>query len=163
LAGAPWAIPLKHDWPGWWAKLEAFRLRGPVLYLDLDSVVVGDLTPLLNTARRTHFVALADFDARSGRRLASGVLAWSGRMRWLYEAFARAPEAHMKANATRRHWGDQGFLDRRIRKLTLWQDILPGALVSWKLDMKGRGPAPSDARIVCFHGQPRPWEINHGL
>lgn len=44
--------PLLYDWPGWWAKLELFNPLHPVLgnedilYIDIDSVVVGDITPL---------------------------------------------------------------------------------------------------------------------
>lgn len=40
-------VPLVSDLPGWFAKLELFRpgngLRGRVLYLDLDTLVTGDL------------------------------------------------------------------------------------------------------------------------
>src|SRR5262245_61940013 len=36
-------IPLEHDWPGWWAKVELFKLKAPVLFFDLDTAIVGDL------------------------------------------------------------------------------------------------------------------------
>lgn len=43
-------IPLKKDWPGWWAKVELFDpahdLGERVLYLDLDVYVTGDLAPI---------------------------------------------------------------------------------------------------------------------
>lgn len=43
-------MPLRTNWPGWWAKLELFDPRNDlgerVLYLDLDVFVTGDLTPL---------------------------------------------------------------------------------------------------------------------
>jgi len=42
-------IELSSDLPGWYAKLELFRpglFDGPVVYLDLDTLVIGDLTPL---------------------------------------------------------------------------------------------------------------------
>ena len=37
------ARPLKRDWPGWWAKMELFALPGPVLFFDLDTVIVRSL------------------------------------------------------------------------------------------------------------------------
>jgi len=43
-------IPLKHEYPGWWSKVELFRpdlpVEGRLLYLDLDTLIVGDLTEL---------------------------------------------------------------------------------------------------------------------
>lgn len=42
-------IPLVHGWDGWWSKVELFRpgaLSGPVLYLDLDTLVVNDITDM---------------------------------------------------------------------------------------------------------------------
>lgn len=45
------AIPLKHDWPGWWSKVELHRPdlpEGRTLYLDLDSYIVNDLKPILD-------------------------------------------------------------------------------------------------------------------
>jgi hypothetical protein len=40
-------IPLRHDWPGWWSKIELFgpslRTARRVFYLDLDVIVNGSL------------------------------------------------------------------------------------------------------------------------
>lgn len=163
LLPAKWAVPLKHGWPGWWSKIEVFRFRGPVLYLDLDTVPVASLTRVLAVARETPFMALADFDPRMGRGMQSAVMSWSGRMRRVYEAFAAAPERHMSLNRDRRWWGDQGFIERRVKRIAHLQTLLPGVAVSWKLDMRGQGPAPDGALLVCFHGKPRPWEVDHGL
>ena len=46
-------IPLIRNWEGWWSKLELFRAdvfeEGTrVLYLDLDSLVVKNLEPIIN-------------------------------------------------------------------------------------------------------------------
>ena len=43
-------IPLINDWPGWWSKLELFRPNifiGPVIYFDLDTVIVGNIDEIL--------------------------------------------------------------------------------------------------------------------
>ena len=37
-------VPLRHDWPAWWAKMEAFRpglSEGTTLLCDLDTVFTG--------------------------------------------------------------------------------------------------------------------------
>ncbi|KKK78135.1 hypothetical protein LCGC14_2846620, partial [marine sediment metagenome] len=44
-------IPLLHNWPGYWSKIELFRpgiFEDRVLYLDLDLVVLESLIPLIN-------------------------------------------------------------------------------------------------------------------
>ena len=38
---------LPENLPGWWAKLGLFKLKQPLIYFDLDVVITGDLTPLL--------------------------------------------------------------------------------------------------------------------
>jgi hypothetical protein len=65
-------VPLEHDWPGWWSKMELYRPDMDwerVLYLDLDVVILQDLWP---------FAAFpADFGIGAAfghpRRLKSGV------------------------------------------------------------------------------------------
>ncbi len=44
-------IPLRHNWPGWWSKVELHRPdlpSGRTLYLDLDSHVINSLQPILD-------------------------------------------------------------------------------------------------------------------
>lgn len=153
---APGRIKMRHDWPGWWAKIEIFRFRGPVLYLDLDTTIRASLTPVLAVARERPFTVIRDFNPGQ-RDMGSGVMAWSGDMRRLYRAFASDPGRHMAENNSARWWGDQGFIERRTSKRDYWQEMLPGALVSWKKHCQGGVPA--GARIIAFHGRPKPWEV----
>lgn len=148
---------LRHGWPGWWSKMELFRFPGPALYLDLDSVIVGDLTPLLGLAAREPFVALRDF-YRGGNALQSSVMAWSGDMSHLYETFKADPGRHMAECTQPQMWGDQGFIDAHQRDRKYWQDLLPGALCSYKVHVQGRG-IPCGCSVVVFHGRPRPSEV----
>lgn len=152
----PGYTPLKHDWPGWWAKMEIFGLKGPCLYMDLDSVVTGDLAPLLAAAGGRSLTVLRDFNWPQ-REVQSSLMAWSGDMSALYHRFAADPGRHMAENASPRWWGDQGFIERQAAEPSYWQDIMPGAAVSWKKHCAAG--IPESARIVCFHGKPRPWEV----
>lgn len=149
-------IPLVHDWPGWWAKMELFRLSGPVLYMDLDTSVVGDLSPLLEVSSLNRFTVLRDLNP-SQRVMGSGLMAWSGSMLHLYSAFAADAKRHMADCNSPRWHGDQGFIERHTTDREYWQDALPGAVVSWKKHCASG--VPDDARVVCFHGKPRPWEV----
>lgn len=148
---------LVDGWPGWWSKMEAFRMNGPALYLDLDTSVVASLEPLLEAVRRHPFIALRDFNPRT-RALGSGLMGWAGDMGDLYAAFRRGADNAMRDFVTPKRWGDQGWIDENVGLRSYWQDVLPGAVVSYKKHVAGSG-VPRGARVVCFHGKPRPWEV----
>jgi hypothetical protein len=39
-----------------------------------------------------------------------------------------------------------------------WQELVPDQVFSYKAHIRDRAVPPS-ARVVCFHGKPRPWEV----
>lgn len=143
-------IPLETDWPGWWAKIEMFRLPGPVLGLDLDTAVVGDLAEIAAHARETEFTMLRDFYAPD--HFGSGVMAWGvAPPRGVYETFAAAPDSMMGMHRAR--MGDQAFIEEIVGAATAWQDVVPEQIVSYKVHC--RGGIPMNARLVCLHGVPK--------
>lgn len=153
-AHRPEVRPLVHRWFKWWAKMEMFAPEhddlGTVLYIDLDTIVVGDLTDLAAVAEMT---LLRDF--YRGERLQSGLMMLTPAarartwVRWIED-----PAKHARA-----HRGDGEFLHSIWNgRAKVWQDELPGQVVSYKVDVKSRG-VPKDARVICFHGRPRPWDI----
>lgn len=159
-------MPLIHGWPGWWSKAELFRpdvfpAGERVLFADLDTLVVGDLADLL--ARREAFLALGDFYRRpplqEGRGLGSGLMRWTaGDQTELYVRFCVDAQNLMRRYA---RGGDQAFIERhRIEQVTFWEDVVPGQVVSYKVHC--RQGVPASARVVCFHGTPKPWEISSG-
>jgi hypothetical protein len=150
------ARPLAHGWPGWWSKLEVFKLPGPCLYLDLDVNITGSLVPLLEAAAIHDFIALADFWVEGPHRLNSSVMGWSGDLSWLYREFADAPDAFMAAYKTRERWGDQRFIADCVAEVDRWQDVLPGKLCSYKRGAL-EGKFTADCRVLVSHGEPRPW------
>ena len=145
-------IPLKHDWPGWWAKIELFRLPGPVLFFDLDTVIVGDLTDIAGAAMDHQLIMLRDFYRKDG--LGSGMIGFDAlsRVRRIYDAFDAAPLVAME-NVSER--GDQGFVEDTVNVpgVARWQTELPGQIVSYKVHC--RGGIPEGARVVCLHGKPK--------
>lgn len=145
-------IPLEHDWPGWWSKIELFKLPGPVLYFDLDTAIVGDLTAAAEQAKWWPLITLRDFYRKDG--LGSGVMAWNGEIDFLYHGFAAAPAAHMSAH---RQGGDQSFIESTVNLdwIGRWQDICPGQFVSYKADGCDRIGIPPVARVISLHGRPK--------
>ena len=143
-------IPLVHDWPGWFSKLEAFRpdISGDVLLMDLDTVIVGDLSDIAGVGRLT---IMRDVYRPRGLQ-SSLVYIPEAEKAEVWQAWTQDPAEHM-----RRHRSDQDFLETLwLHRARRWQDDLPGQLVSWKADC--RGGVPEGARCVIFHGRPRPWE-----
>lgn len=155
-------IPLRHDWPGWWSKLEMFRLEGPVLYLDLDTAVVGDLCDIAEQATRPEFTALRGFYSEAW--VGSGLMAWNIGLRHLYEKFAAGADGYIAKYRTR---GDQAFIMDHEPNIVRWQDRLPGQIVSYKAHVRARqnaresgdGAIPSNARVVCLHGVPKFYDM----
>lgn len=147
-------VPLEHGWPGWWSKIEVFRFPGPVLFFDLDTLIVGDLTDIANAAMESPFVMLRDFYRPNG--MGSGVMGWSGldvSTACLYDSFCRDPEGWQRRVGGR---GDQGFIEDIgfLPGIRLWQDIVPDQIVSYKAHRCYAG-IPRDARVVCLHGRPK--------
>ena len=136
-------IPLETDWPGWWAKLEMFKLGGPCLYFDLDTIIKGDITPLAELCAQHNMIMLRDFNYRGkGVEGASGVMGWSKDMSYLMHRYDPAKKYP--------GLGDQGYIATQCHPV-YWQDIAPGLIVSRKLHRDRR-----NAAVVCYHGKPRP-------
>ena len=150
-------IPLRYNWPGWWSKMELFdHDLGRVLYMDLDTVVVGSLNQMLNHPHQ--FTACRDFG--KGRGMNSSIMAWQGKRPDLFDPFVRDPEYWMAKCFDSNCWGDQGFIQKHIDGWEDWQSLFPGAVGSYKLTFKRKRP-PKTARVVCFHGKPKPNQVSH--
>jgi hypothetical protein len=132
-------IPLLHDWQGWWSKIELFRVTGPALYFDLDTIITKNITALADAAKQYPMIMLRDFSRDTP---ASGVMAWSGNMSKIYSDY--------KHDSNYPGHGDQGYIGSMVKPV-YWQNILPGAMVSRKFHRDREG-----ASVVCYHGQPRP-------
>lgn len=173
-SGADEVLPLRLGFRGWWSKMEVFALRGPVLYLDLDTVAVGGLGPFARAAEdATRLLLLRGFHGE--RRPCSGVMGWGEYVDvlWLLEEFAREAASstfrYVSAFRALKAWtptgtyrGDQDWiaaaLERRREPWGFVQDRAPG-IYSYKADLRvarPMGTLPGDARLVVFHGDPRP-------
>lgn len=104
--------PLKHDWPGWWSKIELFRaFTERTLYLDLDVLVMRDLAPIVDQ-KTTRLTMMRE----RGRDIAnSSVMFWSRPHTEIYDRFRADPDRWM-AEYGGDQWpafakfGDQAFI-----------------------------------------------------
>lgn len=157
-----WRWPLEHDWPGWWAKMELCRpdIRGPLFYLDLDMVIVGDLAPLVTDTSRS--IVLRDLFRGRRRRnsLQSALMLLTEEDRslvWTYW-MSEGPERLM-----RRKRSDQDVYEAVLRdRVSYFQDTHPGLVVGFKTHLQRGKLSPNGARVVAFHGRPRPWNSGVG-
>lgn len=156
-------IPMQHDWPGWWCKMGMFdpSISGDLLYLDLDSSVMGDLSDMANMNRLT---IMRDVYRHDGLQSSVMFLPDADRAT-IWEQWIKSPAAWMQAF---HRGGDQSFLESCGLNWSKWQDALPGQVVSYKVHVRkaqrrdrefGNGRLPDGARVVAFHGRPRPWEV----
>lgn len=154
-------VPLKRNWSGWWSKLELFdpELPGDFLFVDLDTVIKGPLTDILAVSKLT---MLRDF-YRDGKKLKEGL---GGGLLYLphkarqsvWDDFTANPALSMRLFPR----GDQFLLEQHyLNTAQRWQDVVPGQVVSWKVHCQHG--VPPEARVICFHGKPRPWEVGQFL
>lgn len=156
--------PLERGWPGWWSKLELFRpglFNDTVLYLDLDTFIVGDITKLLRFDPGPNLYMLHDVGYRE-LRAQSGVMCWrpSTWLDELYYGFV-ADGKRERLRYTDACEGDGDYIsDRCWSRVSLLQDTFNDWFVSYKWQAKDA--VPPGARVVCFHGRPRPHAVTEG-
>ncbi len=151
-------LPLTRKFKGWWSKLELCAPEhdrlGDLLYFDLDTLVVGAIDEIAAVGKLT---LLSDFLQPS--RLASGMMYLPVKARQnAWELLHAGAGADLVVKTWHRR-GDQAFFEFCWRhEAQRWQDVLPGQVVSFKQDVLPNGGCPDGARVICFHGKPRPWE-----
>lgn len=145
--------------PSCYRRLRMFRgdftLAGErFVSLDLDAVIVGDLRPLWN--RPEDFVAWKD---PSGRWPYNGsmMMLTAGARPQVWDDFdpRTSPQLANKSGAL---GSDQGWISYRIPHEATWSQA--DGVYSFRTDLRrGRMPLPANARVVFFHGVPKPWDV----
>lgn len=158
-------IKLDTDWPGWWAKLEMFRLIGKALYLDLDSVIVGSLDDIClgkHQFTMTHEYYRPLFGC-------STAMAWDGDYSYITKEFARVDSQELRDYYD--HWtpcqriGDQAFIEDVVkgagRKIKFFRDLFgERSIASYKVHCMKDGLDGSES-VVAFHGSLKPDQLQH--
>jgi hypothetical protein len=169
--------PLVEKLPGWWNKVALFKsqvhdLRGTLLFLDLDMVIIRNIDELLSYPGK--FVAFPTF--RNEGEFASALLRFEiGRQNRVWDMFEPRAEGVIQEI-----YGDQNWINacctvtncheytRRVREL--WPEVTPGGCLidplprSWFPDFKGElqdrpQQLSDDAKVIVFHGRPMVHEV----
>ena len=162
LTDMPLAVPgvegvaLRHGWPGWWSKMEAFRpglATGTVLLCDLDTVFAGPADALAEPG----LAAMEDYFHVG--RLSSALLRWEGdALAFVYETFAADPARWMEPGSCgpvpNGVHGDQVVIDHLLRERGVRPAFLqrrhPGLLDFYDPARSTCGP------VVIFIGPSKP-------
>lgn len=146
---------------GWWHKLSFFRptlydLKGTLLFLDLDLVIVSSLEPFFD--HPGNFCAIRDW--LSPNTLNSSVFRMEiGAYAHVYDNFLKfGPEKALVAFPS-----DQEWISQQISNVTPWPS-------SWCVSFKWQCALPrpdnpiipDGAKIIVFHGKPDPHEAMNG-
>lgn len=140
-----------------WMFSRACGLRGRVLVLDLDMVITGSLDEMASYDGQ--FCVLEDLwePGLAG----GGMIAFNGGdlelERALWRPIADDLDAVMAAtNGRERFW-----FRRQIPRPDFWQSLYPGQIVDAK-PQHGQiiEQIPDGTRVACFHGNPRPHEVD---
>lgn len=151
-------VLLEHDLPGWWSKMELFRLNTfyDWLYFDLDLVVTGPLGDL-ERAARSAVNAIMLRDLYFPQRLASGVMFIPDALKQeVWPKFLADKDKLIDENH-----GDQEVIASLLPEaVSIWQDLCPGKIISYKAG-KVAEKGPQGSSLVVFHGSPKPNEVQH--
>lgn len=168
--------PLRDNLPGWWSKLEIFREFRKAAYVDLDTVLTGDVSE--NLFNKHTFTMAAHMTKRHG--VNSSAMSWNGDYSFLYDRFMARKDEIMAEYVYSGHWGDQDFIKdtliaTRRGPIEKFSHRAPEFVLSYKHDILNRGaPLRFGARkriklrrgweqephIIAFHGSPKPAEVD---
>ncbi len=147
------SIPLKRGYPGWWSCVELWRATGPSILLGLDTIILGNIDGLLklSTEVEENEFLLLDSPFHAGE-FVNGIQVYNGDWSWLYENFNYEKESAI-------HRGDENYLINEIQKknakIGSINKHFPG-IYNYKRQYKFK--QFRDAKIIYFHGRPRPWQ-----
>jgi hypothetical protein len=162
------ALALTPEWErSPWRKLSGFApeladLEGQVLFLDLDVVIVDRIDELFS--HPGEFCIIENW-TQPGRGVGnSSVYRYrAGAHQDVFERFRADP-----AKAVREYPNSQTFLSRHVPELTFWpatwcrsfkHDCLPARLLRRVMPAR----LPPGAKIVVFHGHPKPPDAARGV
>lgn len=144
-------VPVSPWLPKWWGKLTVFQkapygLSGKLLFIDLDTIIVDNIDELLTYP--SDLCMLQDFT--KPERYGSGIFLLSiGSHIEVWDKFTPA----VMEQPQYRLGGDQLWIQHQVAHTDTWP---ADWCVSYKLHAKTA--VPNNAKVVCFHGKPRPHE-----
>jgi len=160
-------IPLRYNWPGWFSKMELFNpeiICDDILYFDLDTLLIHNPTVFLHD---DCLRMLSDF--YHPERPASGMMyiphkeklnIWS---RWVTRSERWISECRGDQDVLEKICGrDVARFGSQVKSYKV--HVAAKGMSGWNPARSiGDGSIPPDTQVLCFHGNPRPWDITISL
>lgn len=165
-------LPPERARNGGWPKLAVFRaglhgIEGPALFLDLDVLVVGALDPLFEHDPERRLLIIRDWLPRGqrlyrrrGRIGNSSVFRFAaGGQTQILARFEADPESAFSSFRN-----EQRFLTAHAEDLAWWPEAWCRSYkrhcrAPFPLSPLLRPRVPAGARVVAFHGWPKPHDL----
>lgn len=145
------------SWLGCLPKVMAFDpsngFEGRVLVFDIDNVIVGSLDEMAEYNGH-----LCVRDGFRGQGPDGDMISFDARSE-LAQIIWKYFERNYKKVEKRTGGRERYYYRSIVRKLDVWQNVCPGQVCSYKRHCRGRGKVPKRARVVSFHGDPRPHRV----
>lgn len=142
----------------WWLKMAIFMLSShePMIYFDLDTVIVGDLSLLIELASHVDFSICENFTRAAGNHLwpcqyGSCVMTLRGDFQHVWYSFQANRD---KLIAEAGVLGDQWVIEKFLPGAVLLQRKLPRGFFLGYRDLTETQPAGSS--VVVFAGPRKP-------
>lgn len=118
-------IPLDSKDIGFWAKLQMFKpgaLNGPVMYLDLDTVICQNIDSVVSQIKNETFVMWHEADKNIH---SSAFMYWQGDHSYIWDIFSKQPLSYWQhLYGSPPLYGDQAVISENV-KHTLLTDHCP--------------------------------------
>jgi hypothetical protein len=118
-------IALENIGKGFWSKMQLFKPNlfiGPVLYLDLDTVICNNIDPIVDCIKNQQFVMWHEADRQIH---SSAFMWWQGDHSYLWHLYQQyGPEHWAKKYSEPPLYGDQALISEHT-KHTLLTDHCP--------------------------------------
>lgn len=164
-----WTLELERkNVEGWWCLPEKFRVKGPVMFAGIDTVICGDLAPFAKLARAcpkpeddktVYMIHPMRFPNKYHRLYANGIMLWNGLHDWFYEGYdykVAATKYPLEQDYTSARLIENGY------NIKVLQHEIAG-IYSWKAHLaKSMAEPPKDACVILFHGKEKPHLFRDG-
>jgi len=155
---------------GGWPKLSVFKkdlfgLTGRALFIDLDTVIVGDITPMLETPGQIVLIRewrrFVDYFRKRKVNGMTSIFAFTlGSQTQIYDTFMKNPDHAFANYRSEQRWvtdyaADMHFWTKKL-VVSFKRNLLAPPLLNRFITPKS--PA-SETAVVAFHGVPRPIDV----
>jgi len=147
----------KNILEGWWYKIYLFNkdigLCGRILYIDLDTIITGNIDELILQNR--DFISLnAAHDDMNKLKFASGIMSWEANTHsHIWDDFKDDSKTIIDNIHKVDPWaGDQEWIGTKVHNNTFWQQLFPNQI---KVFRKCLGGITPETKIVYYCDHPK--------